>query len=67
MPTYRVIGGKKILGHKPAEEFEADLPEDQERRLMALGHIELVEDEDFEETELARLLDDGGPSTDDEE
>lgn len=72
MPTYRVIGGRTIHGHKPGEEFEADLDKEHEARLMRLEHIELVEEEEpeVEEAEdatyLARLADDGDPLVDEE-
>lgn len=45
LKKYRVIGGRKIKGHKPGSEFEAELEPDHEARLMKLGHIEIVEDE----------------------
>lgn len=45
MRRYRVTGGKEILGNKPGSVFTATLPESQEKRLMNLGHIEVVKDE----------------------
>lgn len=40
MVMYRVCGSRAVLGHLPGDEFPADLPEVQEQRLVAGGHIE---------------------------
>ena len=40
---YEVVGKRKVLGHKPGETFTAALSEDQERRLVAGGHIRPVQ------------------------
>lgn len=45
MQTYRVSGGRTVLRHKPGTEFEAELSKSQEERLIALGHLEVVEPE----------------------
>lgn len=49
LKKYRVIGGRSILQNPPGSEFEADLKGDQEARLLALGHIEIVEVESEED------------------
>jgi hypothetical protein len=43
---YRNIGGRTVLKHKPGEEFDADIPESQEARLIKLGHLEIVNEEE---------------------
>lgn len=40
MNTYTVIGDKSVLGYKPGETFQADIPVAQEERLIARGAIE---------------------------
>lgn len=39
MAEYEVIGGREVLGHAPGERFSADLPEAQEKRLLANGSL----------------------------
>lgn len=51
LKKYRVIGGRKIKGYKPGSEFEAELEPDHEARLMALEHIEVVEEEIEDESQ----------------
>lgn len=36
---YRVTGSTRTLGHEPGSAFEADLPAEQERRMIARGSI----------------------------
>lgn len=40
MPEYTVTGPHAVLGHDPGKTFEADLPADQEKFLLAAGHLE---------------------------
>jgi hypothetical protein len=40
--TYKVTGSTAYAGHKPGEEFEAELPADQERRAVERGSIRVV-------------------------
>jgi hypothetical protein len=44
MGTYRVPDhvNHLILGHYPGEQFTADIPADQEARLVARGQLEVV-------------------------
>ncbi len=43
MPSkYRVTAGTSVLDHAPQSVFEADLPEDHERRLLASGALQSV-------------------------
>jgi len=37
--TYKVTGQTSFQGHKPGEQFEADLDPDLERRAIARGSI----------------------------
>ena len=39
---YKVTGNTPYKGHKPAEEFEADLTEEEERRAKDRGSIHVV-------------------------
>lgn len=39
---YKVIGRSPTLGHKPGEEFEAELPQAKENRLVERGSIEVL-------------------------
>jgi hypothetical protein len=45
---YRVSGSHEVLGHKPGEEFEADLDGVTEARLYAGGHIERLDAYQFD-------------------
>jgi hypothetical protein len=40
--VYKVTGATSFLGHKPGEEFEAELTEQQERRAKERGSIRVV-------------------------
>jgi hypothetical protein len=42
MTTYRVTGSTSFAGHKPGEEFEAELDKAQEQRALERGSIEVV-------------------------
>lgn len=42
MAKYRVLGNREVLGHAHGEEFDADISDTQEERLVAGGHIERV-------------------------
>lgn len=37
--TYRVAGAHRVLGREPGETFQADLPPEQEARMLARGSI----------------------------
>ena len=39
METYNVTGSQPVLGHEPGEKFQANIPADQEARLIARGQI----------------------------
>lgn len=39
---YKVVGPHKVMGHKPGDEFTADLPDEKELQLLRGGHLELV-------------------------
>lgn len=39
MGRYRVTAPSRVLGHEPDSTFEADLPPDQEKRLLASGAL----------------------------
>lgn len=39
MGRYRVIGRRQVLGFDPGTEFEADLDDVQEERLIVAGHL----------------------------
>lgn len=39
MKQYEVTGPQAVFGHKKGEVFERELEDDQERRLIAAGHI----------------------------
>jgi len=39
MTTYKVTGPTAFQGHKPGEQFDADLDENAERRAIARGSI----------------------------
>jgi hypothetical protein len=36
---YRVAGSQAVFGHKPGEIFDRDIPDAQERRLLASGAL----------------------------
>jgi hypothetical protein len=40
--TYKVVGQTPFRGHRPGEEFEADLDEHTERRAKQRGSIRVV-------------------------
>lgn len=42
MTKYRVTGPVPYAGHQPGEEFEAELPEDVERRALERGSLEVA-------------------------
>lgn len=42
MPRYRVASKHIVLGHKPGEEFDAELPAAQHAYLVGVGHLALV-------------------------
>jgi hypothetical protein len=42
MTTYKVTGTTSFAGHKPGEEFEAELDPEQERRAKDRGSIRVV-------------------------
>lgn len=48
---YRVTGSTRTLGHDPGSTFEADIPAEQEQRLIARGSIELAPKADKGRTE----------------
>ena len=50
MPKYKVVGSFAVFGNQPGEEFDAELDEFDETRLIEGGHIELV-DADEKESE----------------
>jgi len=39
---YRVAGEHDVLGHKPGSTFEAEIPADQEARLLERGSLTRV-------------------------
>jgi hypothetical protein len=39
MGRYRVNDQRAVLGHEPGTTFEADIPEAQEKRLLASGAL----------------------------
>ena len=43
MPKYEVIGSFAVFGNQPGEEFDAELDEFDEDRLISGGHIAAVE------------------------
>lgn len=45
MKEYEVLGNRDQLGHAPGQRFHADLPESQERRMVARGAIRVVGEE----------------------
>lgn len=45
---YRVSGTREVLGHKPGEVFEAHLDGVTESRLYVGGHIERVDEFQFD-------------------
>lgn len=45
---YRVSGNREVMGHKPGEEFEAELDGVTESRLFSGGHIERVSEYVFD-------------------
>jgi hypothetical protein len=45
---YRVSGSHEVLEHKPGEEFEADLDPVTEARLYVGGHIERLDEYEFD-------------------
>ena len=42
--TYKVTGTQPVLDTKPGGTFEADMPPDREKFLIAIGGIEIVKD-----------------------
>jgi len=46
MTRYKVTGSTGFLGHKPGEEFDADLDPDLERRAKQRGSIRVVKRDD---------------------
>jgi hypothetical protein len=42
MPRYKNTAKTRVLGYEPGEEFDIDLDEVQERRLLEGGHIDYV-------------------------
>jgi hypothetical protein len=36
---YRVVGGREVFDHQPGEVFEADIPAEQEARLLERGSL----------------------------
>lgn len=48
---YKVTGLTSFRGHKPGEEFEAELTEDEERRAKARGSIRVVKRGDDDKTQ----------------
>ena len=36
---YKVVGTAEVLGHAPGSTFEAEIPEDQEARLLERGSL----------------------------
>ena len=58
LKRYRVIGGRKVSGHQPGEEYERDYRPDHEARLLKNGFIELVEDEEPTAEELEEQSED---------
>ena len=40
--TYKVTGTTAFAGHKPGEEFDADLTPEQEQRAKARGQLRVV-------------------------
>jgi hypothetical protein len=40
---YRVAGEHDVLGHKPGSTFEAEIPADQEARLLERGSLTRVD------------------------
>ena len=49
MTTYKVTGATPYQGHRPGEQFEADLTEEQERRAKERGSIRVVKRDDNKE------------------
>lgn len=47
--TYRVKGDRAVLGWEPNDTFSQPIPEDQERRLIQRGQLEVVGTETFSE------------------
>lgn len=47
MTRFKVSGVQRFLGHEPGEEFEADLPEDQQARAIARGSIKVASGDEF--------------------
>ena len=43
MKSYRVSGANPVLGHAPGEEFEAELDEVMEQRLLDCGALALAD------------------------
>ena len=42
MTTYKVLGSTSFAGHKPGEEFEAELDPAQEKRAKARGQLRVI-------------------------
>jgi hypothetical protein len=42
MTQYKVAGSRAYAGHQPGETFEADLTEEQERRALERGSLEIA-------------------------
>lgn len=49
--TYRVSGDRSVLGWEPGDEFSEPIPEEQERRLIQRGQLEVVGEEVFSEAD----------------
>lgn len=49
--TYRVKGDRNVLGWEPGDEFSQPIPEEQERRLIERGQLEVVGEEVFTEAD----------------
>ena len=45
MTVYKVTGSTAYMGHRPGEEFEAELTAEQERRAKERGSIRVVKRE----------------------
>lgn len=46
--TYLVAGGSIVLGHSPGEEFEAELPHEQENALVYGGALKVLKADKLE-------------------
>lgn len=47
--TYKNVGGAPVLGNAPGKVFQADIPDDQLKRMIDRGSIEEVDPKDVTE------------------